>query len=134
MQLWVISLAAISMTLFLMVELIFQSELLAGNKTVLGKILHFGAGFFGGYFFHHLISSERSYTFIIRFLGIFYAYWLFGLVLEWVFTPVNASAGFDLCLQYEALFSLNDSLSTTTVETPSISTRSYPLTSCDSRF
>ena len=57
--------AAVSMALFLMVELIFQSELLAGNKTVIGKILHFGAGFFGGYFFHHLISSERSHKFII---------------------------------------------------------------------
>ena len=86
--------AAISLALFLMVELIFQSELLAGNKTVLGKILHFGAGFFGGYFFYHLISSDRNHTFIIRFLGIFYAYWLLGLVLEWVFIPVNASADF----------------------------------------
>jgi len=86
--------AAISMVLFLMVELIFQSELLAGNKIALGKMLHFGAGFLGGYFFYHLISSDRSYTFIIRFLGIFYAYWLLGLVLEWVFIPVNASADF----------------------------------------
>ena len=86
--------AAISMALFLMVELIFQSELLAGNKIALGKMLHFGAGFLGGYFFYHLISSDRSYTFIIRFLGIFYAYWLLGLVLEWVFIPVNASADF----------------------------------------
>jgi hypothetical protein len=86
--------AAISMVLFLMVELIFQSELLAGNKIALGKMLHFGAGFLGGYFFYHLISSDRSYTFIIRFLGIFYAYWLLGLVLEWIFIPVNASADF----------------------------------------
>ena len=86
--------AAISMVLFLMVELIFQSELLAGNKIALGKMLHFGAGFLGGYFFYHLISSDRNHTFIIRFLGIFYAYWLLGLVLEWVFIPVNASADF----------------------------------------
>ena len=85
---------AILMTLFLMVELVFQSELIAGNKTVIGKILHFGAGFFGGYFFYFLISSERNYTFIIRFLGIFYAYWLLGLVLQWIFTPISASADF----------------------------------------
>lgn len=85
---------AIFMTLFLMVELVFQSELIAGNTTVIGKILHFIAGFFGGYFFYFLISSERNYTFIIRFLGIFYAYWLLGLVLQWIFTPISASADF----------------------------------------
>ena len=82
------------MTLFLMVELVFQSELIAGNTTVIGKILHFVAGLFGGYFFYFLISSERNYTFIIRFLGIFYAYWLLGLVLQWIFTPISASADF----------------------------------------
>ena len=85
---------AIFMTLFLMVELVFQSELIAGNTTFIGKILHFVAGFFGGYFFYFLISSERNYTFIIRFLGIFYAYWLLGLVLQWIFTPISASADF----------------------------------------
>lgn len=85
---------AIFMTLFLMVELVFQSELIAGNTTFIGKILHFVAGFFGGYFFYFLISSERNYTLIIRFLGIFYAYWLLGLVLQWVFTPISASADF----------------------------------------
>ena len=85
---------AIFMTLFLMVELVFQSELIAGNTTVIGKILNFVAGFFGGYFFYLLISSERNYTFIIRFLGIFYAYWLLGLVLQWIFTPISASADF----------------------------------------
>ena len=82
---------AIFMTLFLMVELVFQSELIAGNKPTIGKILHFVAGFFGGYFFYSLISSERNYTFIIRFLGIFYAYWLLGLVLQWIFTPISLS-------------------------------------------
>jgi len=85
---------AIFMTLFLMVELVFQSELIAGNTTVIGKILHFVAGLSGGYFFYFLISSERNYTFIIRFLGIFYAYWLLGLVLQWIFTPISASADF----------------------------------------
>ena len=85
---------AIFMTLFLIVELVFQSELIAGNKTIIGKILHFGAGFFGGYFFYSLISLERNYTFIIRFLGIFYAYFLLGLVLQWIFNPISASADF----------------------------------------
>ena len=89
---------AIFMTLFLMVELVFQSELIAGNTTVIGKIIHFIAGFFGGYFFYFLISSERNYTFIIRFLGIFYAYWLLGLVLQWIFTPISASADFGFVL------------------------------------
>ena len=86
--------AAIWTVLFLMVELVLQSEILAGNKTVIGKLLHLGAGFLGGYFFYYLISLERNYTFIIRFLGVFYAYWILGLALEWIFTPVNASADF----------------------------------------
>lgn len=90
--------AAIGMTLFLMVELLFQTQLLAGNRTILGKVFHIGAGFFGGYFFYFLISSDKSYTFIIRFLGIFYAYWLLGLSLEWIFTPVQASADFGFVL------------------------------------
>ena len=89
---------AIGMALFLMVELLFQTQLLGGNRTILGKMLHIAGGFLGGYFFYFLISSDKNYTFIIRFLGIFYAYWLLGLSLEWVFTPVNASANFGFVL------------------------------------
>ncbi len=86
--------AAVGIALFLMVELLFQTQLLGGNRTTLGKLLHIAGGFFGGYFFYFLISSERNYTFIIRFLGILYAYLLLGLVLEWIFTPIEASANF----------------------------------------
>ena len=86
--------AAVGMALFLMVELLFQTQLLGGNRTTLGKLLHIAGGFFGGYFFYFLISSDRNYTFIIRFLGILYAYLLLGLVLEWIFTPIEASANF----------------------------------------
>ena len=84
---------AIGMALILMVELLFQTQLLGGNRTLLGKILHWAAGFLGGYFYFKLISEEKNYTFIIRFLGIFYAYFLLGLVLNWVFTPI-------ICLLY----------------------------------
>ena len=82
--------AAIGVALILMVELLFQSQLLGGNRSFIGKILHWIAGFFGGYFFYNLISKERSYTFVVRFFGIFYAY----LVLSWVFTPNAAAANF----------------------------------------
>ena len=85
---------AIGTALILMVELLFQTQLLGGNRTIFGKVLHWIAGFFGGYFYYFLISSEKKYTFIVRFLGILYAYALLGLVLEWVFTPINASANF----------------------------------------
>ena len=78
---------AIGVALILMVELLFQTQLLGGNRSFLGKIFHWIAGFFGGYFFYNLISQERTFTFAVRFFGIFYAYILLGLVLTWVFTP-----------------------------------------------
>ena len=85
---------SIGVALILMVELLFQTELLGGNRFLVGKILHWVAGFFGGYFFYTLISKDRTYTFVIRFVGIFYSYILLGLVLSWVFTPVIAAADF----------------------------------------
>ena len=45
-----------------------------------------------------LISEEKNYTFIIRFLGVFYAYFILGLVLNWVFTPEIAAADFGFVL------------------------------------
>jgi len=89
---------AIGAALILMVELLFQTQLLGGNRTLVGSILHWAAGFFGGYFFYSLISKEKNYTFIIRFLGVFYAYFLLGLVLNWVFTPITAAADFGFVL------------------------------------
>ena len=89
---------AIGVALILMVELLFQTQLLGGNRSFIGKILHWVAGFFGGYFFYNLISSDRSYTFVIRFFGVFYAYFLLGLVLNWIFTPVSAAADFGFVL------------------------------------
>lgn len=86
--------AAIGVSLILMVELLFQTQLLGGNRTFIGKILHWIAGFFGGIFFYNLISVERSYTFVIRFFAILYSYLLLGLVLAWIFTPIIASGDF----------------------------------------
>ena len=89
---------AIGVALILMVELLFQTQLLGGNRSFIGKVLHWIAGFFGGYFFYNLISSDRSYTFVIRFFGVFYAYFLLGLVLNWIFTPASAAADFGFVL------------------------------------
>lgn len=89
---------AIGVALILMVELLFQTQLLGGNRSFIGKILHWVAGFFGGYFFYNLVSSDRSYTFVIRFFGVFYAYILLGLVLNWIFTPASAAANFGFVL------------------------------------
>jgi len=89
---------SIGVALILMVELLFQTELLGGNRFLVGKILHWVAGFFGGYFFYTLISKDRTYTFVIRFVGIFYSYILLGLVLSWVFTPSAAAANFGFTL------------------------------------
>ncbi len=89
---------AIGVALILMVELLFQTQLLGGNRSFIGKVLHWVAGFFGGYFFYNLISSDRSYTFVIRFFGVFYAYFLLGLVLNWIFTPASAAANFGFVL------------------------------------
>ena len=89
---------AIGVALILMVELLFQTQLLGGNRSFIGKILHWVSGFFGGYFFYNLISSDRSYTFVVRFFGVFYAYFLLGLVLNWIFTPASAAADFGFVL------------------------------------
>ena len=48
--------AAIGVSLILMVELLFQTQLLGGNRTFIGKVFHWIAGFFGGVFFYNLIS------------------------------------------------------------------------------
>ena len=85
---------AIGVSLILMVELLFQTQLLGGNRTFIGKILHWIAGFFGGIFFYNLISFKRSYTFVIRFFAILYSYVLLGLVLSWIFTPIIAASDF----------------------------------------
>ena len=89
---------SIGAAMYLMVELLFESELLGGNRTFVGKVLHWIAGYFGGYFYYSLISKNKNYTFIVRFFGIFYAYLILGFVLNWVFTPESAAAdfGFDL--------------------------------------
>ena len=89
---------SIGTALILMVELLFQTELLGGNRFLIGKILHWLAGFFGGYFFYILISKDRTYTFVIRFFGIFYSYVILGLVLSWIFTPNVAAADFGFIL------------------------------------
>ena len=89
---------AIGLAMFLMVELMFQTELLGGNRTLLGKMLHWLAGFAGGYFYYSLISVERNFTFIVRFLGVLYSYFLLGMVLDWIFDPSNAATGFGFVL------------------------------------
>ena len=85
--------------MYLMVELLFESELLGGNRTFVGKVLHWIAGFFGGYFYYSLISKNKNYTFIVRFFGILYAYLILGFVLNWVFTPESAAADYGFVLK-----------------------------------
>ena len=82
------------LTLFLLVEFSTQTEVLGGNRTILGKFLHCLAGFAGGYLFNTLISRERKISFVIRTLGIIYAYLILGLVLNWIFTPISAASDF----------------------------------------
>lgn len=90
---------AIGIAMYLMVVLFFQSELLGGNRTIIGKILHWFAGFSGGYFYYFLISKNYDYTFIIRYLGVLYAYIILGFVLSWIFTPETAAADFGFILK-----------------------------------
>ena len=82
------------LTLFLLVEFTTQTEVLGGNRTILGKFLHCVAGFAGGYLFNILISKERKISFVIRTLGIIYAYLILGLVLNWIFMPISAASDF----------------------------------------
>ena len=82
------------LTLFLITELTTQTEVLSGNRTLIGKILHCLAGFAGGYFFSKLISKDRNISFVIRTLGVIFAYGLLGLTLNWAFQPELAASGF----------------------------------------
>lgn len=82
------------LTLFLITELTTQTEVLSGNRTLIGKILHCLAGFVGGYFFSKLISKDRNISFAIRTLGVIFAYGLLGLTLNWAFQPELAASGF----------------------------------------
>lgn len=82
------------LTLFLITELTTQTEVLSGNRTLIGKILHCLAGFAGGYFFSRLISKDRNISFAIRTLGVIFAYGLLGLTLNWAFQPELAASGF----------------------------------------
>ena len=82
------------LTLFLITELTTQTEVLSGNRTLIGKILHCLAGFVGGYFFSKLISKDRNLSFAIRTLGVIFAYGLLGLTLNWAFQPELAASGF----------------------------------------
>ena len=82
------------LTLFLITELTTQTEVLSGNRTLIGKILHCLAGFAGGYFFSKLISKDRNISFAIRTLGVIFAYGLLGLTLNWAFQPELAASGF----------------------------------------
>ena len=90
---------SIGAAMYLMVELLFESELLGGNRTFVGKVLHWIAGFFGGYFYYSLISKNKNYTFIVRFFGILYACLILGFVLNWVFTPESAAADYGFVLK-----------------------------------
>ena len=76
----------------------FGMQPLGGNRTLLGKMLHWLAGFAGGYFYYSLISVERNFTFVVRFLGVLYSYFLLGIVLDWIFNPSNAATGFGFVL------------------------------------
>ena len=51
---------AIAFAVFLMVELLFKTELLGGHRTFIGKSLHWLAGFFGGYFYYCLFQRKKT--------------------------------------------------------------------------
>jgi hypothetical protein len=96
------------LTLFLITELTTQTEVLSGNRTLIGKILHCLAGFAGGYFFSKLISKDRNISFVIRTLGVIFAYGLLGLTLNWAFQPELAASGFAINFSELSLYAKND--------------------------
>ena len=47
----------IALILYLSVSLLFETQIIAGNRTLMGYFLHILAGFIGGYFFGYFLKK-----------------------------------------------------------------------------
>ena len=98
---------AIGTALFLMVELIYKTHPIAGNRTLIGSLFHILGGYIGGLVFYKMINKPVTKTSIIRFLA-FIPFILFGSsAVTWVFDPMLASSSFGFDFQSLSDFGKN---------------------------
>lgn len=85
---------AIGTALFLMVELLFKTHPIAGNRTLIGSFFHLVGGYFGGLVFYKMINKPTTKTLIIRFLAFIPFILLSSSSVTWVFDPIVAASSF----------------------------------------
>jgi hypothetical protein len=85
---------AIGTALFLMVELLFKTHPIAGNRTLIGSFFHLVGGYFGGLVFYKMINKPTTETLIIRFLAFIPFILLGSSSVTWIFDPIVAASSF----------------------------------------
>ena len=85
---------AIGTVLFLMVELLFKTHPIAGNRTLIGSFFHLVGGYFGGLVFYKMINKPTTKTLIIRFLAFIPFIFLSSSSVTWIFDPILAASSF----------------------------------------
>ena len=99
--------AAIGTALFLMVELLFKTHLIAGTRTLIGLLFHLVGGYIGGLVFYKMINKPVTKTLIVRFLA-FIPFIIFSSsTVTWVFDPMLASSSFGFDFQLLSDFGKN---------------------------
>lgn len=85
---------AIGMALYLMVELLFQTQLLGGNRTLIGSLFHMVAGYIGGLSYYSFMQKDFTIKSIIRFLAAIPLALILVTTFNWIFDPATAAEGF----------------------------------------
>jgi len=82
-----------------MVELIYKTHPIAGNRTIIGSLFHIVGGYIGGLVFYKMINKPVTKALVVRFLA-FIPFILFGSsAVTWVFDPMLASSSFGFDFQ-----------------------------------
>ena len=98
---------AIATALFLMVELIYKTHPIAGNRTIIGSLFHIVGGYIGGLVFYKMINKPVTKELVVRFLA-FIPFILFSSsAVTWVFDPMLASSSFGFDFQSLSDFGKN---------------------------
>ena len=92
--------AAVSMTamLWALVAFGFETQLIGGNRSTLGKLLHAAAAGLGGLIFAKLVSVERSASFAIRVFALIPCLFMSWMSLSWIIDPIQVAGNMGLTI------------------------------------
>lgn len=85
---------AVGVALILMVELLFKTHPIAGNRTLFGQILHIVAGYIGGLSYFNLMQKDFTAKSVIRFLACLPLILILSITTSWIFDPATAAESF----------------------------------------